>query len=63
MKQPGGGILNSSQSDSNICDICALKDWEQESWEQAVISCDQTTDSTVASHESIQTSAVCNTLI
>lgn len=47
MKQPGWAILNSRKCDSNICDICAVKDWEQKSWEQAVISCDQTTDSKV----------------
>lgn len=47
MKQPGWAILNSRKCNSNICDICAVKDWEQKSWEQAVISCDQTTDSKV----------------
>lgn len=41
------GILNSGKCDSNICDIFAVKDWEQRSWEQGVISCDQTTDSKV----------------
>lgn len=47
MVQPGRGILNSWKCNNNICDICAAQDREQKSWEQAVISCDQTTDSEV----------------
>lgn len=47
MVQPGRGILNSWIGNNNICDICAAQDREQKSWEQAVISCDQTTDSEV----------------
>lgn len=47
MVQPGWGILNSWKCNNNICDICAAQDREQKSWEQAVISCDQTTDSEV----------------
>lgn len=47
MMQQGWGILNSRKCNNNICGIRAEPDGEQKSWEQAVISCDQTADSKV----------------